>query len=127
MTDDEARTLGLRALAAKYRCFPPPSTVYWGSHRDFAGSLLRKPIGTPPWWPDFRDSASLGTLQAQCETRHGLTLGCIQTMVDEYTIVYWPPGLDAISCLDDTVGLCSASTKIGAWVAALEAAPKEDR
>lgn len=148
MTDEQAYEWGRRALDAGYK-WAPGALVRLGltSHCGVrVGTLVRlSHLSRPKVWvvtieqdwghcaspvqqhclgePDYRDAATLGTLVAQAEERHGKTLGCIELKPDEFVIVYWPEGVSSEYCLDDIVGFVGGTTKIGAWVAALEAAP----
>lgn len=61
MTNDEAKALGLRALAAGFD--PSPPSLLAGL-RSREGVLWAGPMGgrREEWWPDLRDAATRGVL-----------------------------------------------------------------
>jgi len=144
MSDDDAKALGLRALAAGFRW---AGGVLSGGDRwglnDPALDLCRfaevEGHRHQDWaadgdWPDFRDPATLGVLLAQVREAHGFThLFTTATIwVDVGRVSYGVEGTDAGGGVTDMVRsyregsgeseLCWSEAE--ALVSALEAAPK---
>ena len=119
MTEQEARNLGLRALAAGYRDNPGLPVPY---------STTRGPIGDLwhfPWegrpWPDFRDAASRGVLLERVREAWGDPTLSTESTRHRNKSIYWTVG----SWRDVGCGIPSGEefdTEHEALVAALVAA-----
>jgi hypothetical protein len=134
MTDTEALALGQRALAAGFaladgvllqgpsgdvRVYgvrddgPAVGVVFFGAgmiddYRYWRDEKWRA------WWPDFRDAASMGVLEAQARERHGDDSLFVRQIIwgawNVFRGTVEPEALNA-----------SGPSRASAWVAALEA------
>jgi hypothetical protein len=146
MNDDDAKALGLEALAVGFRWAPGVKlgiadetyrlTLAWYSEDEDEGATpIMHPAGDgigpgwgwpadgSGWWPDFRDPATMGVLLAQVREASGRLLSPVATIgldrSDGWTIDH--PESPVVDALD----IGHHPTEAHALVAALRAARGE--